>query len=766
MKKSSFTKIALVFILVSVSLIQCKNQASNSKLNTPPYPFIDALDLLNWNGITLIERDNSSMALKIGAYINLNDSIYYLNANKDFWNMSFSKAITKVGTKDAKGNYADLSWTLQEMLNCRLQWAKIDKDNMVVKISSNPISDTIDFGLTLEFYSPYDYKNTYSFKDGIITESSSKHQIFIHEKPEGLSEFSSLSDVEINRVLNSGLQQVDNKEVLVLSFKERNEIHIQISKPAAKTIKPGYYSKYFEEKEKYVLNNRVKLDGRYRDLPSAILNPIYWTINYIPNTDILYIPAGRAWVGENWRVFCWDTYFNALESSLDNSFLGLSNITAVHRGQYPDGMIPSSRRGEVAFFSKIKNDTIVSSGTEGFSQPPIGSFVTWKLYNKYGLDETWLEEHYLNLKKWYLWWNSDSNPNKSFPNRDGNGNGLFEWGVDQDFEAIHIDPYYAVRYESGLDDSPLWDSVEIVNGHMNMDCLDLNCLRAMDAEMLAKIAEKLNIKDDVVFFTEEYNQLKKLINNNLWDENKGFYFSKYWSGEFNHQKAAVSFYPLLAGIADNKQADLLVQQLTDTNIFWDENLLPTISKDNPAYRDQQYWRGTAWPPTNYLVYQGLKRYGYDSVASVYAEISADMYLNNPTCRENYNTITGLGEGRTYQSWGPLMGMLLIEEHIDLEPWAWLRIGSLNPKTKRIEEVWIDNNNYRVDFNHGMKVYQNNKEIINTSTACVLRVLRKNKAGTYECEITSLKKGFLTELSTGKKTEYSKGKSMLNLDFFN
>ena len=36
--------------------------------------------------------------------------------------------------------------------------------------------------------------------------------------------------------------------------------------------------------------------------------------------------------------------------------------------------------------------------------------------------------------------------------------------------------------------------------------------------------------------------------------------------------------------------------------------LPSLSKDDPLYISQDYWRGRAWAPMNMLVYWGLSRY--------------------------------------------------------------------------------------------------------------------------------------------------------------
>jgi len=123
----------------------------------------------------------------------------------------------------------------------------------------------------------------------------------------------------------------------------------------------------------------------------------------------------------------------------------------------------------------------------------------------------------------------------------------------------------------------------------------------------------------------------------------------------------------------------MVSVLTDPAKFWGEHVIPTISRDDPAFADQQYWRGTIWPPMNYLIYQGLRRYRFDAEAAELARRSVALFLGDwhehRLCRENFDSRTGAGGGHRYQSWGPLFALIGVEEFLDVSPWDGLRIGS-------------------------------------------------------------------------------------------
>jgi len=200
------------------------------------------------------------------------------------------------------------------------------------------------------------------------------------------------------------------------------------------------------------------------------------------------------------------------------------------------------------------------------------------------------------------------------------------------------------------------------------------------------MAQILDKKEDHESFLAEYEFMKKLIDENLWDEKEGFYFDRHWNGQFSKRKAASNFYPLLAKIPDEKKAIRMKRHLLNEKEYWGEYILPTISRGDPSFKDQQYWRGTIWPPTNYLIYQGLKAYGFDAVASEFAQKSAEMILrtweNFQICPENYDSRTGEAGGERFQSWGPLFALIAVEEFLDFTPWEGFRFGAINPEKKK------------------------------------------------------------------------------------
>ena len=92
---------------------------------------------------------------------------------------------------------------------------------------------------------------------------------------------------------------------------------------------------------------------------------------------------------------------------------------------------------------------------------------------------------------------------------------------------------------------------------------------------------------------------------------------------------------------------MIQKHLLNPDEFWGEWIIPSIARDDPAFPDQNYWRGRIWGPMNYLVYLGLRNYDDPEVRRDFAQKSYELFLKewteNGHVHENYNAITGSGD---------------------------------------------------------------------------------------------------------------------------
>jgi len=93
--------------------------------------------------------------------------------------------------------------------------------------------------------------------------------------------------------------------------------------------------------------------------------------------------------------------------------------------------------------------------------------------------------------------------------------------------------------------------------------------------------------------------------------------------------------------------------------------MPSIARNDAAFKDQNYWRGRIWGPMNYLVYLGLRNYGDAKTRSEFARKSYELFLKEWTeknhVHENYNAILGVGDDSAnsdrFYHWGALLGYI-------------------------------------------------------------------------------------------------------------
>ncbi len=400
---------------------------------------------------------------------------------------------------------------------------------------------------------------------------------------------------------------------------------------------------------------------------------------------IPYAPVSRAWV-DNYMVRIgfdksvrgpltglWDSFFHAIMQCVNDQALAEGNLHVV--------------LGDHALMKEgYPTNYMVSNFLSGDrSQPPLGALAAWKLYRRFGNSEL-LEWIYPRLKRWRQWWKT---------RRDGNSDGLLEWGsnIETDKPGNDAGTLFAAKCESGMDNSPLYDDAEFDQtiGTMNLSDVGLNALFAADAMYLAKIAGVLGKTTEKEALENEHLELAERIDAELWNEEAEAYLDRYWNCDFSSRMGPTMFYPLLAKIPNAERAAKLVKRhLLNEEEFWGEFVIPTISRNDPAFRDQLYWRGRIWPPVNYLVYLGLRANGFDDVAHQLACRSVRLFMHEwklrGHCHENYNATTGEaddvpvpsspgsnGSDRFYP-WGALLALMGIEELFDVETEEGIRFG--------------------------------------------------------------------------------------------
>jgi hypothetical protein len=214
--------------------------------------------------------------------------------------------------------------------------------------------------------------------------------------------------------------------------------------------------------------------------------------------------------------------------------------------------------------------------------------------------------------------------------------------------------------------------------------LDLSCLKLLAFDILERISAMFSLPERGKY-EAAHNELKAKINEVLWDGERGIYASRYVEGGFFKAIGATSFYPLIAGAVDSPDKLIkLVNRLTDPKEFFGSYIIPTLSASDPEYgvkgkpdeknfraRAYMEYRGSIVPYVNYLIYEGLVRYGLDEIAGIIAYRSSKLWANNESDNvENYSLY--LPNGKRYKakeyfsSSGNMLAMIGLSELIDLE----------------------------------------------------------------------------------------------------
>ena len=403
--------------------------------------------------------------------------------------------------------------------------------------------------------------------------------------------------------------------------------------------------------------------GDLAEVYTAMQTCLAWDTIYEPEHDRVVSPVSRRWnIGwGGYVLFDWDTYFAALMAALDNPDLAYANAIEITREHTERGFVPN--------FGSVCN---IKSRDR--SQPPVGAMVVREIYRANGTfdkhsGEWFLREVFDDLLTWNRWW----------PAHRLDKSGLLCWGsdpyepiADAHFEINSVHDWQAAAFESGLDNSPMYDAIPFnAETHlMELTDVGLNGMYVMDCEALADIADVLGRTAEAIELRARAVTFRNALQT-LWDEETGIFLNRRTdTGEFSPRLSPTNFYALLGKVATQAQAErMMAEHFYNPAEFWGDWMLPSIARNDPAYPDQEYWRGRIWAPMNILVYLGLRNYDLPQARADLAEKSTQLLLQewreHGHVHENYNADTGEGcdvrSSDGFYHWGGLLGLIAFIE---------------------------------------------------------------------------------------------------------
>lgn len=392
----------------------------------------------------------------------------------------------------------------------------------------------------------------------------------------------------------------------------------------------------------------------------------------------------------------WDSCFIALGQRHYDVERAKMEILSVLRGQWANGMVPHMIFNRDRLYVRDHNiwrswvnpysphDEI----TSGITQPPMLAEAVVRVGEKLPLTErrSWYKQVFPNLLAFHQWLYAERDPHQEglalqiHPWETGLDNTppwmselhehLLPWWV-RVLKQAHLDAIAGwfrrdtrfvpleERY-STVDAMALFDAqrrlrrkaydIDRILDHslFTIEDLAFNCILIRANELLQDIAK--TIRADVpAGLLERMRQGPKALDE-LWDPYSEMYYSRdFVTHKLIKEPNIGALLPLYAGCITKERAALLVKSLESEHVFGPPHPVPSVPLNSPWFNPKRYWQGPTWFNTNWLVADGLRRYGFREHAAALVESSLEL-VQDGMFSEYYNPLSGDPLGAPNFSW--------------------------------------------------------------------------------------------------------------------
>lgn len=348
--------------------------------------------------------------------------------------------------------------------------------------------------------------------------------------------------------------------------------------------------------------------------------------------------------------WAWDSWEHAAALSVFNPELAKDQMRTMFDFQTPEGMIIDL----VSLYEKDNNKVC--------SKPPIAGWATYMVYQR-TKDKTFIKEMLPKLLKYHEW---------RYKYRDHDRNGLCEYGG--------IGPQvYMGQWESGMDVAVKFHGVKMLKNaegaySFDQESIELNSYLCAEKFYLAYMLDEIGDKEQAARFKEEGKKLRKMIQDNFFDKETGFFYDRKLTGELVKVIDISGWIPLFTMVATPEQAATVKKNMLDPELFGTYFPFSSLNHKHPLFQpDKGYFRGQTWMNYTYFGIRGWKNYGFAEDAEKYTRLLPDRLkgLADPgyPIRENWNSATGEGMTAVHFGWSSAFSILLLSEDVDTFPYV-------------------------------------------------------------------------------------------------
>ncbi len=146
----------------------------------------------------------------------------------------------------------------------------------------------------------------------------------------------------------------------------------------------------------------------------------------------------------------------------------------------------------------------------------------------------------------------------------------------------------------------------------------------------------------------------------LWDPFSGQYYSRdFVTHRLLKTPSIATLLPLYAGCITKERAGQLVRLLESDQQFGPPYPVPSVPTSSSWFHPKLYWQGPSWVNVNWLIIDGLKRYGFKEHAAALTETTLEM-VTKSGCYEYFNPLTGEPYGAADFSWTAALAIDLLK----------------------------------------------------------------------------------------------------------